>query len=215
MSSVVLYHSDLELAHRLAENIISGSGLRVTGIAHHLPSLREALAHGLPDLLLIDLMLPSNHVRGLLNELRGSGHMGRPQVVMLAMSSDDPRLMEALCYGADAYFVHTRPSTSLAAALQQVLRGESAMSPQIARQVKSHFDAMSWDETDFVGESQNPLRLNESDERLLRWTAEGYLVNEVARGLQLSPQSVGVRIRNIYRKLQFDVRAASLSLMAA
>jgi DNA-binding NarL/FixJ family response regulator len=215
MTRVVLYHSDLELAHRLAESLVSIRDLHVTGISHNLPALREAFAQGLPDLLLIDLMLPPTHVRGLLNELRGSGQCGRPQVLALAMSSDDPRLMDALCYGADAYFVHARSSTSLPAAVEEVLRGESAMSPQIARQVKSHFDAMSWDATDFVGESQNPLRLNDTDQLLLQWTAEGYLIDEVARGLQLSAHSVGLRIRNIYRKLQFDVQAASLSLMAA
>jgi DNA-binding CsgD family transcriptional regulator len=56
--------------------------------------------------------------------------------------------------------------------------------------------------------------LTEKDRLLLQWTAEGYLVNEVARGLRLTPKAVGVRIRNIYRKLQFDLRVGALSLAA-
>ena len=46
-------------------------------------------------------------------------------------------------------------------------------------------------------------------------TAEGYLANEVARGLQMSPQAVGVRMRTIYRKLQFDQRARAGSPLHA
>ena len=51
--------------------------------------------------------------------------------------------------------------------------------------------------------------------QLLAWTAEGYVVDEIARSLQLTAHGVGVRMRHIYRKLQFDLRANALSLLAA
>ena len=215
MPSIVLLHSDPAIARRLQAVIETHDGLRVTGIPDSVAAARAVLAEATPDLLIVDLMLPAAHVRALLNGLRGNGQFGRPLVMALAVSVDDARLMEALRHGADAYFAQARSSISLLATIVQTLNGESTMGPEIARHVRAHFDAAAWDESDFIGESQNPLRLSESDQLLLQWTAEGYLVSEVARGLQLSPHGVGVRIRNIYRKLQFDLRAAGLSLSPA
>lgn len=215
MSTVVLLHADREVAESLAGAISADPDLDVVGIAHNLPSLREAFAPGLPDLLVVDLMLPSSHLRSLLTSLRGSGQFGRPLVLALTVSADDTRLMDALRHGADGYFVQARATgASLAGTIAQLLRGESSMSPQIARQVKSHFDAPGWLDSGFGGDAASPLQLNEADHLLLQWTAEGYLVNEVARGLRLSVPAVGVRMRNIYRKLQFDLRARAAAIAA-
>lgn len=215
MASIVLLHSDRAIACRLQAVIETHEGLTVSGLADSVPAARELLAAATPDLLIVDLMLPPAHVRALLDGLRGNGQIGRPLVLALAVSVDDARLMDALRHGADAYFAQARSSISLLATILQTLNGESAMAPQIARHVRAHFESADWDATDFVAESQNPLRLSESDQLLLQWTAEGYLVNEVARGLQLSAHGVGVHIRTIYRKLQFDLRAAGLSLAPA
>lgn len=214
MSTVVLMHANLKLAHRLRDVIAAQPGFEVAGVANNLATLREVCNPGMPDLLIVDLMFSPTHLKSLLQGLRGHGSFGRPLVLALAVSVDDARLMDALRHGADGYYAHARPTTSLMTAIEQLLNGESSMSPQIARHVKAHFDDLGWMDPDFAGESQSSLRLTEKDRLLLQWTAEGYLVNEVARGLQLTPKAVGVRIRHIYRKLQFDLRAEALSLVA-
>jgi DNA-binding NarL/FixJ family response regulator len=215
MSSVVLMHADVKLAHRLREEVSVAPGLEVTAVADSLPTLREAFRDGLPDLLIVDLMLPPTHLKSLLQSLRGQGSFGQPLILALAVSVDDARLMDALCHGADGYYAHARPTLTLAAAIEQLMRGESSMSPQIARQVRKHFDGTEWALSDFVAtDNHNPVHLTETDRLLLQWTAEGYLPSEVARGLQLTVQAVGVRIRNIYRKLQFDLRSGALSMAA-
>jgi len=206
MTTVVLLHADPEVGRRLGDTL-AASGFSVGGVAGDLPSLREAFAPGLPDLLIVDLRLRASHVQSVLASLRGLGQFGRPLIMALTMSADDPRLVDALRHGADGYFVHARSALSLPAAIEQLMNGESTMSPQIARQIKAQFDTHGWHDTEFGGDVQNPLRLSEADRLLLQWTAEGYLVAEVARGLQISPQAVGVRMRNVYRKLQFDQRA--------
>jgi DNA-binding NarL/FixJ family response regulator len=215
MSTVLLLHGDLRVAHRLRQLIDSAPGLEAVGVATHLAQARECLSRNTPDLLLADLLLPDGNITSLLDKLRGNGRCGRPQLLVLAMSVDDPRLMDALRHGADGYFIPGSSPAPLFTAIEQVLHGESTMSPQIARELMSHFDSTAWDQTDFIGEAQNPLRLSETERLLLQWTAEGYLVSEVARTLQISLHGVGVRMRNIYRKMQFDLRADALSLMAA
>lgn len=215
MSTVVLMHADATLAHRLREEISQTPGLEVTGLADSLPALQQVFKRGLPDLLIVDLMLPSAQLRALLQSLRGQGSFGKPLILALTVSVDDPRLIDALRHGADGYYADARQTMSLTATIQQLLRGESSMSPQIARHVKTHFDKTEWMNTDLAETKLNPMQLTEADLLLLQWTAEGYLPNEVARGLQLTAHAVGARMRNIYRKLQFDVRSDSLSFAAA
>jgi len=214
MSTVVLMHADLNLAHHLRDVIAAQPGFEVTGVANNFATLREVCNPGMPDLLIVDLMLPPTYIKSLLQGLRGQGSLGPPLILALAVSADDARLMDALRHGADGYYAHARPTTTLMTAIEQLLNGESTMSPQIARHVKAHFDNLVWTGSDIASESQSFLHLTQKDRLLLQRMAQGYLVDEVARGLQLTPSAVRVRIRHIYHRLQFDLRAGALSLAA-
>ncbi|WP_280153136.1 hypothetical protein [Piscinibacter sp. XHJ-5] len=205
MSSVVLLHRDPQVGARLAQAIAATPGLVVGGVAGGLPALRELFAPGLPDALVVDLMLPPAHVKALLRDLRSNSRDGGPQVLVLAVSADDPRVMEALRDGADAYFAQADALLSLPETIEQLLRGESAMTPQIARQLKSHFE---------TGPHHAPA-LAEADRRLLQWTAEGFLVAEVAGALQITVSGVGERMHELYRQLQRDLRDRKVTLTAA
>ena len=205
MSNVLLLHGVATIGLSLSEVIAAAPGLQMQALAGSVAQAREALARYTPDLLVADLLQPGGNLLALLQGLRGGAGDGAPQVLVLCASADDPRLVEAIRHGADGYFMPGRPA-SLIATIEQVLRGESTMTPQIARELMAHFDAHA------VG---SPLRLAEPDRLLLRWTAEGFLVSEVARGLLLDTHQVALRMRSIYRKLQFDVRAQRLALMAA
>jgi DNA-binding NarL/FixJ family response regulator len=202
MSTVLLLHGDATVGASLSATVSAAPGLRMLCTVTGVMQAREAIARETPDVLIADLLQPGGNLGALLLCLRGSPD-GGPQVLVLSASVDDPRLILALRYGADGYFVPGRPAL-LIHAIEQVLRGESMMTPQIARDLLAHFDAAT-----------TPLRLNEADRSLLQWTAEGYLASEVARGLRLSAQAVGQRMRAIYRKLQFDVRAQRLRVLAA
>lgn len=160
-------------------------------------------------------MLPDGEVLPLLRHLRRSGRADRPQLLVLAMSPEDPRLMDALRHGADGYYTPERSVMSLVDAMEQALKGESPISPTIARHVNAHFAALEWAQPDVIDETQHLPRLSQADRLLLQWTAEGYLPGEVARALRTDLHGVGVQVRAIYHKLQLDAEAASLTLQTA
>jgi len=201
MSTVVLLHADREVGQRLGAALGATPDFNVIGVADGLPGLRELFAPGLPDVLIVDLMLRPSHVRSLLADLRRQNPSGRPLVMVLTMSADEAQLFDALRHGADGYFTHAQSATSLAGAIERLEQGESLMSPPLARQIKSLIDTEGWRGADAL----HPWPLDDADLRLLQWTAEGYLIDEVARGLRLSPQAVARRMRHIYRRLQFDL----------
>jgi DNA-binding NarL/FixJ family response regulator len=216
MSSVILLQTDPRVAERLRQVLAAVADLRVVASVSSIAQVRDLLSQGAPDLLISDLRLRDGPLTSLLADLRdSSGHEQRPRVMAAAISFSDRRLMEALRRGCDGYFVKDCSAESLLLAVKQVLAGESAMAPEIARKVRSHFCSSAWDNTDFVAETQNPLRLTDHERLILDLIDEGHAVQEIAKGMRISTHDVGLRIRAIYRKMQLDLSAETLSLMAA
>jgi DNA-binding NarL/FixJ family response regulator len=96
--------------------------------------------------------------------------------------------------------------------VRQVLDGESLMSPDQAAEVKAFFDAQAFDNTDFVGESQNPMHLSDNERQLLDWIIAGRPIAEIAHDQYATPHLVGVQLRGLYRRMQFALRADTLTL---
>jgi DNA-binding NarL/FixJ family response regulator len=212
MAGILLLQQDPKTALHYTEVIRAVDGLEVLGSVGTLAEARDWLARQTPDLLLADLQLPDGPVAPLLGVLRGNGRVRVPELLVATPSVDDPALMEALRQGADGYFVQGRPPEALIAAIHLALAGESPMAPSIARQIKAHFESTFFDNTDFVAESQNPLHLGTSERTLLDLVAEGHVTSEIAREMERTVHGVGVDLRSMYRKLQFDVRADALTL---
>jgi DNA-binding NarL/FixJ family response regulator len=214
MSRVFLLLNDPLVAARLRATLDAVDGLEVVGWVNTIAQARLQIGPARADVVLADLQLADGWLTAFLPELVGDARHGRPRVLAAALSLGDSQLLEALCHGADGYIVQGLSSDMLVQALRQTLAGEATMAPEIARQVKAHFDALDWDPTDFVGESLNPLHPNEHERILLQWVASGYLPEEIAGHMKITPREVGRSIRTLYRKLQYDLRAGSLSLAA-
>ncbi len=211
MSTILLLQRDHEASPRLAARIQASKKFSVTATAHTVEEARVLLARTQPDILMTDLRVQDGEVSGLLDELRGQVH--RPHVLVSMLSHDDTLLLEALRAGADGYWVHARSPDLLIETLLQVARGESAISPSIAREVLSAFDAPSA-RFDTMTESFDTLVLTSIEREILQWLARGYLIDEIARHWHASVHSVACGIRRVVNKLQFERRASHLSLAA-
>lgn len=202
MPSILLLQPDVRVAARLRALIEDAPGFEVVACVRTIAEAATATARFGPDLIVTDLQLPGGPI------YRAIDRFGGARVLVIAPSSDDPRLLQALRAGADGFFTPGR-SLSLLAAIDQVLHGEATMTPQIARLLRRHFDDSGRD--DYIGDWHNPLSLSERERMLLQWTSEGFLPGEIARGLQQTVRGVGVGVRTIYRKLQLDTRSEALS----
>lgn len=211
MSRVFLLITDPLVAGRLRGLIDATPGLRTVGWVTTLEQARAQLPGVAADIVLADLQLADGWVSGFLDELSTSGRYGRPKTLLFTLSLDDTQLLEALSRGADGYFVQGQSPQMLIAAIEQALAGGAEMSPTIARQVKAHFDAVSWKRNGSAGD-ENPLHPDQLERQVLQWTCDGFLPHEIARDLRISTREVAQRMRTLYRKLQLDRRTSSLSL---
>jgi DNA-binding NarL/FixJ family response regulator len=199
---VAIVDDNLAVREGLAMLLNGTDGFQcVGGYASAEDALREIPAH-LPDVVLMDINLPRRSGIDCVRQL--SAWLPKLQIVMLTIEEDSRRVFESLEAGATGYLVKNVPPAMILAAIEEVHRGGSPMSSQIARMlVKSFHHPNSTPPTE---ESLTPR-----EEEILQLIAKGYRNKEVADALGISTQTVETHLRNVYDKLHVRSRAAAVA----
>jgi len=212
MPSVLLLQRDHEASPRLAALIASSGKFSVQDVVHTVAEARICLRRRQPDVLVTDLRVQDGEVGPLLDGLRDIAGRRRPHVLVTMLSGDDTALMAALSGGADGYWLHTSAPQLLLDALVTLCRGESRVTPPIAREMLAHFDAQPAPRFDSTTDAFDALVLTHFEREVLQWLSRGFLIDEIARQWHTGTQPVGAGIRQAVTKLQFTRRASQLSL---
>lgn len=224
MYSVFLLRRTAAASAELRHCLEASGQLRVAGSASSIFQARRELEHRDVDVLLTDLCLEDGAAVSLVQHLRRKATAGRPKILAIARAPNDPLLFATLSAGIDSFMVEAPEATPAVVAVRRLLRGESAMSAPLARQVLAFFDAVPSmgaappaDERalDWSRSAGDALRLSCGELYMLVLIAQGEPAESVAGRLGLTLESVGRRLGHICRKLQWDVRAGTLALRAA
>lgn len=224
MPTVYIARRDALRSRQAQARLEASRSMRVLGVAHtlwHAGAQWPALD---PDALLMDLRLEDGAALSLVRELRARGP-DRPKAMVLAADATDPLLFATLAAGADAYLLEADLAVA-ASAIERLLQGEATMAAPIACQMLQFFgqpmptprEGVSQPgerSLDWRSNAGNPMKLSPGELRLLQLLALGARSSEASLRLALSLEAVGRRIGNLYRKLSWDVRSGSLSLLAA
>jgi DNA-binding NarL/FixJ family response regulator len=124
-------------------------------------------------------------------------------IVMLTVRGDDEMLFEALKNGAQGYLLKEIRSQSLLEMLRGALRGEAALSPNLAGRVLSEFRRLS---KGGVPEKEDDSGLTEREQQVLLQASKGATDKEIAAALNISLNTVKTHIRNILAKLHVRTR---------
>ncbi len=204
MTSIVIIEDDEKICNFLSA-LIAGSGefnlVATFSNAEDAISFFEKDLGNAVELLLTDIQLPGKSGIDLIAWLKPL----RPdiQFMIISVYEDADRVFKALKAGASGYILKNTPSAKLIEALQDLKKGGSPMSSQIARKVVSAF------QQDIVYiDPQENLSLREKE--ALEWLSKGYSYKEIAATLFISIETVRTHIRNIYEKLHACNRSEAL-----
>jgi DNA-binding NarL/FixJ family response regulator len=150
------------------------------------------------DLALIDLGLPDGSGIDVVKALRASN--GNALAVVATIMGDDASIISALSAGADGYLLKDSPEDLFAGQLRQLLQGNPALSPSVARLIMSHFRA-----TAFTPQPNEDLTPRERE--VLSLVGRGLRNSEVASALGLTVHTIASYIKSIYAKLGISSRA--------
>lgn len=158
-----------------------------------LPAGRELLAHQCPDVLLVDLGLPTGPGLTLIRMARV--YWGaRCTTAVLSVTGTEIKLMEAVAAGAKGVLFKSDPPQDWLRAVQMLENGQSPLHAGMAGAMLQMLDARE----------EASARVRESRELLLLVSA-GYTLAEVAVRTAQTEEEVGRRVRRVYDQFQHPV----------
>lgn len=147
-----------------------------------------------PDLLVLDLMMPSLH--GLEVARQVTRRCPETRIVILSMHSNEAYVVEALRAGATAYVLKESSAEDLVKAIQEAAAGRRYLSPPLSEEALGKYVQKA------AGTTLDRLNtLTEREREVLQLTAEGLTRTEIAERLFISPRTVESHRANLMRKL--------------
>lgn len=213
MSRIVLVVREPELALQWRSALEAAGIHEVVAVTNGARAAQALLQQHSPQLVVCDLRLIDGTALAMIQWLALQPR--RPLIVAVAREQSEPLLLEALRAGADNLCVSAADDAAeLAASVEQTLRGETALTPALARALLEHFERShaQLGRHRLPGDEQGVLELEAPQRELLMRLAAGYDVEQLARAQTVATRVLGQRLRAVVRKLQWDVRAGSLTL---
>lgn len=176
-----------------------------------------------PDVILMDLHMP---IKGGVAATREIIHMlPATQILVLTTLDDDETVFEAVRAGAHAYLLKDAAEDELLETIRALKRGESRLTPQIARKVMDQFARLAV--VSAVGPSREESAvqsarqkaagapgdgraevLNDKEQRVLQLISEGLTNRQIADAMYLAEGTIKNYVSRIMEKLHANTRIA-------
>ena len=181
--------------------LASETDMEVVGEAPDGSAAAERAAELKPDVVLLDIGMPGLSSFETTRQIKRN----RPEtkVVFLTMYDDEDYLVEGMEVGANGYVLKDSPAPQLVAAVRDVYRGGSYLSPRMLSQLVDDF------RTRVKTTDRMPrfATLTPREKEVLKMLAEGNSVKEVATQLNLSVKTVEAHKFNLMRTLDIHNKA--------
>ncbi|MBO0785909.1 MAG: response regulator transcription factor, partial [Actinobacteria bacterium] len=176
----------------------------VVGEADDVAAAIDGIAARVPDVVLLDVHLPSGGGQQVVTAVKAS----HPQIRFLALSaSDAPEdVIAVIRAGARGYVTKTISPAELVSAIRRVAAGDAVFSPRLAGFVLDAFTALAPAGADPGALDPELDQLTPREREVLRLIARGYTYKEIAGELYISAKTVETHVSSVLRKLQLSTR---------
>jgi DNA-binding NarL/FixJ family response regulator len=208
----IVIAEDQALVRRGAAALISmESDMEVVGQARNGVEAVELAQLLRPDVILMDLHMPLKGGVAATREITRA--LPSTQILVLTTLNDDETVFEAVRAGAHAYLLKDADEDELLETIRALRRGESRLTPQIARKVMDQFRRLAplphtepvregaWQKAALDTES-----LTDREEKVLQLIAEGMTNRQIAGTLFLAEGTVKNYVSRIMDKLHANTR---------
>jgi len=154
-----------------------------------------------PDVVLMDIQMPHHDGVTATQAIRSA--LPQTQVIMLTTFADDEYLFAALRAGACGYLLKDIPSEQLADAVRAAHRGESPITPTMARKLVN----MVSQQPRALAASEWVEPLSDREIEVLNLIAQGLSNKEIAERLVIAEGTAKNHVSNILSKLDANDRA--------
>jgi DNA-binding NarL/FixJ family response regulator len=176
-----------------------------------------------PDVILMDLHMPVKGGVAATREIIQA--LPATQILVLTTLHDDETVFEAVRAGAHAYLLKDAADDELLETIRALKRGESRLTPQIARKVMDQFARLAAVSTlgpnrEEAATPSSPQKgagasaearaevLNEKEQRVLQLISEGLSNRQIAEAMYLAEGTIKNYVSRIMEKLHANTRIA-------
>jgi DNA-binding NarL/FixJ family response regulator len=170
-----------------------------------------------PDVVLMDLHMPLKGGVRATREITAAHP--QTQILVLTTLDDDETVFEAVRAGAQAYLLKDVSEDELLETIRALRRGESRLTPQIARKVMDQFRRLSQHGDaaagrrsggggEAVGLPPGTEQLTDKEERVLGLITEGMSNRQIANSMSLAEGTIKNYVSRIMDKLHANTRTA-------
>jgi len=200
---VVLADDHAVVRKGIREFLEEDAMIRVVGEASDGEQALALIAREQPEVAVFDIQMPM--LNGMEATRRVRKEFPQTRVLILTAYDDDPYIFAALQAGASGYLLKTAGSDELVQAVHAIARGESALSPGVAKKLVARATGSPTGE-----ELIEPLTERELD--VLRLAAKGMSNKQIGLTLSISDRTVQGHLANIYSKLHVTTRTEAVLL---
>ncbi len=188
------------------QNLLIARGVNVVGTARDgLEALEKARLLA-PDIILMDVRMP--RCDGLAATRLIKAEMPECKIVMLSTSSDEENVLEAIKSGACGYLLKSLEAEPFLTYLNGVMRGEAAISRELASVVLREYTRQAQINDLGNGESnrQAEVELTPRQIQILELVTQGLSYKDVASRLRLSEHTIKYHMGDIMQCLHLKNR---------
>jgi DNA-binding NarL/FixJ family response regulator len=195
----------------IAQILSKEEGLEVVGEAEDARSAMDAAIELSPDIILMDLSLPSPG--GIESTQKIKRELPSVSIIVLAVQEDEDALFDAIKAGAAAFVLKDISPDDLVNVIRRVSNGEYLINdrvfsqPSVASRVLKEFRELA-----AYGQSEVPIfaPLSPREVQILDNIAQGMTNKQVAYTLTISEQTVKNHMSSILRKLSVNDRTQAV-----
>jgi DNA-binding NarL/FixJ family response regulator len=192
----VVLADDHDIVREGLAALCADNGVTVIGQACDGPSAMETITSLKPDFAILDLQMPGMSGAEVIRRLRSEGCAAK--LMILSISREDSKVMEALRAGADAYLLKDGPGRHLFEAIRFVQDGGVYISP-LLRGAGMFTGALT---PNGKGAAHSSIAcLSPRETEVFAYLVDGLRAKDIAVRLDISPKTVDTYRASLMRKL--------------
>lgn len=198
-ATVLIVEDHPDFRNSLAQALTAHPDIGRVDCCNDLPQGHEWLDNASPDVLLVDLGLPSGSGLSLIRKAQSRRHT-RCTAAVLTVTGKEADLMKSIVFGAKGYLFKSDTAEGWCTSVALLASGQSPLHAGVAQ-------AMQKALCTGAPSSGRPsaTALGTLSHQLLLYVAAGYLLSEAAQQLGLTQADAGAHLRHVYDAFYQDV----------
>ena len=200
MISISIVEDMAEVRNSLEKLIQQEPGMLLLSSSSNAEEAMPLLLESQPEIVIMDINMPGISGIDCIRKIKDD--CPHTQFMIFTIYENDEKVFDALAAGASGYLLKKTPGDKIIEAIEELYKGGSPMSSQIARKVIGYFKE---------NKKQGYDGLTNKENEILLLLSKGYLYKEIAQQLSITLGTVTQHIHRIYEKLHVNNRTEAIN----